>query len=153
IQISNFLVTGALLIAGAIGMRRTLVSGRGWKWAPRMVALYGLGLIGAGIFVADPGRGFPPGTPLTHNPITWHGGMHFVAGGIGFIGLIAACLIFAARFRDLGVNSWALYSLITGIFFLAAFMGIASGASGPMNLIFAAAVVLSFVWLSGVFHR
>jgi hypothetical protein len=153
IQISNFLLTGALLIAGAIGMKRTLVSGRGRKWAPRMIGLYGLGLIGASIFTADPGRGFPPGTPLAHNPITWHGGMHFVAGAVGFTGLIAACLIFAARFRELGEKSWAACSLITGIGFLAAFMGIASGASGPMNLIFAGAVVLSFVWLSAVFHR
>src|SRR5262245_1023505 len=51
IQIANFLVTGLLVIAGALGMRRVLVG------------LYGLGLIGAGISRADPALGFPPGTP------------------------------------------------------------------------------------------
>src|SRR5258708_7196471 len=64
IQISNFVVAGALLIAGAFGVKRTMQSGRGWSWAPRMIGLYGLGLIGAGIFSADPALGFPPGTPL-----------------------------------------------------------------------------------------
>ena len=118
-----------------------------------MLGLYGVGLIGAGFFKADPGRGFPPGTPLTHNPITWHGGMHFLAGTVGFAGLIATCFIFAGCFRALGQTGWAAYSLITGVFFLAAFMGVASGGAGPTILCFAGAVVLSFVWLSGVFAR
>jgi hypothetical membrane protein len=153
IQVANFLITGLLLTAGAIGMRRSLVSGRGRNWAPRMLGLYGVGLIGAGFFRADPGLGFPPGTPLAHNPISWHGEMHFVTGTIGFIGLIASCFIFAARFRILGQSGWAVYSLATGTVFLAAFLAIASGAKGPMTVCFAAAVVLSFVWLSGVFQR
>ena len=153
IQVANFLITGVLLIAGAIGLRNSLFSGRGRKWAPRMLALYGLGLIGAGFFSADPGLGFPPGTPLAHNPISWHGEMHFVSGGLGFTGLIATTFILAARFRDLAQPGWAAYSLITGIVFLAAFFGISSGARAPMNLIFAAAVVLSFVWLSGIFQH
>src|SRR5262245_12603965 len=63
IQILNFLVTGGLLIAGAVGLKRALPSGLGSKWAPLMLGLYGLGLIGAGIFRADPALGFPPGTP------------------------------------------------------------------------------------------
>ena len=151
IQISNFLITGGLLIAGAIGMMKSLVRGVGRTWAPRMVILYGVGLIGAGFFIADPGRGFPPGTPLTHNPITWHGELHFVAGSIGFFGLIASTFIFAVRFRNSGQTGWAVSSITAGIFFLMTFVGIASGVSGPINLLFSAAVVLSFLWLSGIF--
>jgi hypothetical protein len=37
-----------LLLGGAIGVKRTLRAGRGRVWAPRMLGLYGLGLIGAG---------------------------------------------------------------------------------------------------------
>ena len=153
IQISNFLVTGVLLIAGAIGLHRSLTSGRGRTWAPRMLGLYGLGLIGAGIFRADPALGFPPGTPLDHNSMSWHGQMHFVAGGLGFAGLIASCFIFAIRFRIFGRTGWSTYSLITGIVFLAGFMGVASGAKGVAIILFSLAVVLSFAWLSGVFQH
>lgn len=48
IQILKFLVLGALLVAGSIGMKRALQSGVGSKWAPRMLGLYGLGTIAAG---------------------------------------------------------------------------------------------------------
>ena len=153
IQISNFLITGALLIAGAVGLQRSLHSASGRKWAPRMLVLYGVGLICAGVFRADPALGFPPGTPLDHNPMSWHGQMHFVAGAVGFTGLIASCFIFSNRFRALGQTGWSLYSLITGIVFLTAFLGVASGSRGLAILYFSLAVVLSFVWLSGIFRH
>ena len=148
IQILNFLVTGTLLVAGAIGVRRALQPGPGSNWGPRMLGLYGLGLIGAGIFSADPALGFPPGTPLENNPVSWHGMLHFVVGTIGFIGFISACFIFARSFRSLQKPGWAWYSLITGILFLVSFVGIASGSKGPVSLFFAIAVVLGFIWIS-----
>lgn len=153
IQILNFVVTGALLIAGAIGLRRALRSGPGTTWGPRMLGLYGLGLIGAGIFSADPALGFPPGTPMDNNPISSHGLLHFVVGTIGFIGFIATCFIFARRFKSLEQPAWSRYSLVTGILFLAAFIGIASGSKGPVSLCFALAIVFGFVWISTVLAR
>jgi Protein of unknown function (DUF998) len=150
IQILNFLVTGMLLIAGAVGVKRALKSGSGSRWAPRMLGLYGLGLIGAGIFSADPALGFPPGTPLENNPISWHGMLHLIVGTIGFIGFIATCFILARRFRSLQKPVWAWYSLITGILFLVSFVGIASGSKGPVSLFFAIAVVLGFTWISAL---
>jgi len=128
IQIFNFLVTGMLLVLGAVGVKQVLQSGPGSKWGPLMLGLYGLGLVGASIFSADPALGFPPGTPLEGNPISWHGLLHFVAGTIGFSGFIAACFIFARRFKLLRQPGWAWYSLITGILFLVSFVGIASGS-------------------------
>ena len=148
IQILNFLATGMLLIAGAVGVKRALQSGPGSLWAPRMLGLYGLGLVGASIFSADPALGFPLGTPLENNPISWHGLLHFVVGTIGFIGFIAACFIFARRFKSLQNLGWAWYTLITGILFLASFVGIASGSQGPFSVFFAIAVVLGFIWIS-----
>jgi hypothetical protein len=49
-------------------------------------------LLGAGIFYADPGRGFPVGTEATQG-ISRSGLLHFVFGGIGFYALIAACFV------------------------------------------------------------
>ena len=128
IQISNFLLSGLLTIAGAFGLWRALQGGRGGTWGPTLIGIYGLGLIGAGIFVADPALGFPPGTPADARQISGHGLMHFVTGGIGFLALIAACFVFARRFGKQGQRGWAVYSLVTGVLFLAAFFGIASGA-------------------------
>src|SRR5215213_6691517 len=85
IQITNFVMTGLLVIVGALGMKRALAGSRGGTWGPVLVAIYGLGLIGAGIFVADPALGFPPGTPADAHEISGHGILHFVTGGIGFL--------------------------------------------------------------------
>jgi hypothetical membrane protein len=150
IQILNFLITGVLLVAGAVGAGRALQSGQGSVWGPRMLGLYGLGLIGASIFSADPALGFPPGTPLENNPISWHGLLHFIVGTIGFIGFISACFIFARRFKSLQKPGWTWYSMVTGILFLVAFVGIASGSKGPVSLFFAIAVVLGFTWISAL---
>jgi hypothetical protein len=38
-------------------------------WAPRLIAVYGLGLIGAGIFAADPAYGFPIGTAADEHAV------------------------------------------------------------------------------------
>lgn len=159
IQISNFVLSGLLTIAGAVGMRRALQGGRGGTWGPILITVYGLGLIGAGIFVADPALGFPPGTPEDAHSISGNGLMHFVTGGIGFLALIGACFVFARRFRNAGEKGWAIYSLITGVFFFAAFFGIASGSQQGgavlvlVTLAFTAAVVTAWLWISLVATR
>lgn len=161
IQIGNFLVTGLLTVAGAVGMRRALArrGGRGRTWGPLLVGVYGLGLIGAGFFSADPARGFPPGTPPGAATITGHGLLHFISGGVGFLCLIAACFMFARRFASLKRSGWAIYSAITGILYFAAFAGIASGSQQGgtiltlVTLAFTAAVVLGWAWVSAMSAR
>jgi hypothetical protein len=159
IQIANFVMTGLLVIAGALGMKRARAGSRGGTWGPLLVSIYGLGLIGAGIFVADPALGFPPGTPADAHEISGHGILHFVTGGIGFLALIAACFVFARRFRALQQRRWAVYSLLTGLVFFAAFFGIATGAQLGGNVLvvvtlaFTVAVVNTWTWLSALFLR
>ena len=65
IQVANLMVTGLLVIAFALGLRRVQTDGRAGRWAPGLVGLYGLSLVAAGIFRADPVEGFPLGTPTT----------------------------------------------------------------------------------------
>jgi hypothetical protein len=147
IQITNFVVTGLMVVAAAVGLARA-VGG----WAPRLVGLYGVGLIAAGALRADPMLGFPVGTsegPLTS--ISWHGMGHLVAGSIGFAGLIAACLVFGRRFSRQGERGWAVFSRVTGGVFFATFAGIASGSANTMiTLAFVGAVVLAWCWLTAV---
>jgi hypothetical protein len=41
---ANFLVTGSMTIACAVGVRRSLHPGPGARWAPRLIGAYGAGL-------------------------------------------------------------------------------------------------------------
>jgi hypothetical membrane protein len=150
VQIATFVVSGLLTIACAVGMWRVLHPGRGGTWGPLLVGAYGAGLIAAGVFVADPADGFPPGTPPgPADQVSWHGAVHFVVAAIAFLALIAACLVFARRFAGLGQRGWAAYCVATGVIFLAAFAGIASGSGAPpLNVAFAVAVLLGWTWVS-----
>lgn len=155
IQVANFGLSGLLVIFGAIGIRRVLHPGRAGTWGPLLLGVYGLSLIGAGIFVADPMDGFPVGTPPGPPVIiTQHGMLHFVTGGIGFFALIAACLVFARRFFKGGERGWALWSAATGVGFFAGFAWIGSGSKAPaVILTFTAVVVLAWVWLSALMAK
>ena len=156
IHISLLILTGLLTIAGAVGMRRVLRGGRGGTWGPLLLGIYGLGLIGAGFFTADPALGFPPGTPADAHAISWHGLLHFICGGIGFLGLIAACFVFARRFAAQRQRGWVAYSVATGVIYLAAFAGIAVGSNSVgvittiVILAFSVAVVLGWAWVSAI---
>jgi hypothetical membrane protein len=152
IHITNLVATGLLTVALAVGLRRALHPGQGATWAPRLLAVYGASLVAAGVFRADPALGFPPGTPQDAAEVSWHGILHFVSGGIGFACLIAACMVLASRFAAEGRQGWARFSRVTGVVFLAAFVGIGSGSAGGAwtNLAFTAAVVLAWSWVSAL---
>ncbi len=155
IQIANFLVTGLMVLACSYGLKRVLGSGPGRTWGPLLLGIYGLGLIGAGFFSADPALGFPPGTPPgSPHTVSTHGLLHFVCGGVGFLGLIASCMVFARRFASFKETGWAWYSALTGLIFFAAFFGIASGSSkASIILAFYAAVVLAWSWITAIAAR
>jgi len=147
IQIANFLVAGLMTVAGAVGLRRAMEPGRARTWAPALIAGYGIGQVAAGVFRADPAQGFPAATPETVT-ISWHGALHFAAGGIGFLCLIAACFVLGGRLARDGRRGLARFSRMTGVLFFAAFAGIASGSHGPTTLAFVAAVAVVCAWLT-----
>ena len=154
IQAANFIVTGLLVVAGALGIRRTLQRRPGGIALPLLLGLCGLGLIGAGLFRADPAFGFPPGTPATAHAISGHGLLHIVCGGLGFLAVIAACLVTARRTAARGHRSWALWSAATGVIFFAAFAGIATDSDqSAIVLAFYGAVMVAWTWLSALSAR
>jgi hypothetical membrane protein len=143
-------LTGLMVIAAAVGIGRELRSQSERSTAAWFLGGFGVGMIGAGLFPADPAQGFPPGSPAGQTAdISWHGLLHLATGGLGFISLVIACLLIAARFRRLHQTRWFVFSLVTGLFYLAAFVGIASGGatSSVVVLAFTAAVLLAFLWL------
>jgi Protein of unknown function (DUF998) len=153
IQAVNLIMTGAMTIAGAIGVRRALGrSADAGLWAPRLLTGYGVALIGAGFFRADPANGFPPGSSTSaSNQLSWHATLHVLSGSIGFGCLIALCFVVGRSYARRGHHRAAVASRGVGVVFAFAFAGIATGVtSAAINLGFTAAVVASYVWLTAV---
>lgn len=123
-QIANSVVTGILFVAFASGLGERLPQGRGATWGPRLIGLAGIGLILAGIFVADPALGYPPGTPSGISESTSdHGAIHELAALLVFGGLAAAAIVFSRRFAAQPERSaMRNYSLATAVLLLGFFI-------------------------------
>lgn len=107
VQIANFVVTGVLLAAAAIGIRRAMGQAVGATWGPRLVAGFGIGMVLAGLFVADPADGFPLGTPAGPAKISWHGALHGLGFAVAMLSWVSACLVLARSFVARGERAWA----------------------------------------------
>ncbi|HEX6477238.1 MAG TPA: DUF998 domain-containing protein [Ktedonobacteraceae bacterium] len=148
IQITNYLVTGALLLAFAIGLRRVLRTGRGSIWGPILLGLYGLSFIGAGIFVTDPVLGYPPGASSTP---TVHGILHDLFGQLQFISLSVACFVLARRdAADRASRGWTWYSVATGLLVAASdvFFFLTFALGGPAGLIERIGIIGGGSWIA-----
>ena len=146
IQIANFVLCGLLYLASAFGMRSALRSGRAAVWGPRLIGAFGVALVAGGVLVADPGLGFPPGTPEgIPATMSWHGMLHAVAPVVGFLALSLACFVFARRSFGRAERGWAVFSIGTGV--VIQVLGAIPNAN--MNFIpLWAAMVLGFGWAS-----
>ena len=142
------------MIVASIGIRRTVPSRSYARWIAALVGLFGLGMIGAGIFSADPAYGFPPGTPPGKAiTTTVHGDLHLVFGSLGFIGLIAATFVTASCLQRNGDPRRARLSIAAGIIFLLSDLSgvvLASHHEVAYNLTLTAGIVIGFAWLSWI---
>src|SRR6476646_1770305 len=101
IQVANFVLTGVMVLAFAVGLSRALAGergGRGGRAAAALSGLFGACLVAAGVLRADPALGFPVGTPEGIGTVTAHGVGHFVAAGIGFVALAVSCFVLGRHF-------------------------------------------------------
>jgi hypothetical membrane protein len=150
VQSANLALTGLMVVAAALGYRRALHGRIGQRWAPRLLVTYGVGLFGAGIFRADPMAGFPTGTPQGP-PVefTVHGLLHVAFAGVGFLAMVLAAFVMARQYGGEGRRGRAVFSVVTGVGFIAGFAAISSGSSSAsVVLMFTAAVLLVCGWLT-----
>jgi hypothetical protein len=132
VQTLNFLTAGALMVAFAGGLWRTLArSGRVAKAGSILFAVFGASLVGAGLFSADPGGGYPPGVGASSSTA---GALHDVATLIIFASLIAACALLARSFLVAGDRRWAWYSAAAALFTFAGFVLMVYAFSGRNDL-------------------
>ncbi|REE97461.1 DUF998 domain-containing protein [Thermomonospora umbrina] len=141
IQMVNFVVTGALFVLAAVGLRRTVTEGPGRTWLPRLVGVFGVGLVAAGLFVADPANGYPVGAA---EGTTWHGVLHGVAAMASGLALVAATLVAARRSVAQGRKGLAALHVAIGLVYL----GLPAGDPDRMGLLFAVASLIAWSWVS-----
>ncbi|QKV73346.1 DUF998 domain-containing protein [Amycolatopsis sp. Hca4] len=144
VQITNFVVAGVLVLIGAPGFGGAV---------SRLLAVYGAGMIAAGLLPPDAGDGFPAGTPAgPPSALSWHGYGHLAAGSVSFLALMAACYVLGRRFARAGNRRDAAFSVLAGTaLLLGNAWAMSGGRAGSLTL--AAGVITAMLWISAVAVR
>ena len=156
IQTANFLLCGVLSVglAWGLGMRPD-PSHPLPRLGRVLIALFGLGLIGAAVFPAGPGGGYPPGVRGSASDVT----AHDVATLVVFVSLTLAALVAARTGLRAGDRRWASASAVAGVLVIVGFaLMIASFSSrnelSPIGgLIQRLTVVVGWGWLMALALR
>jgi len=150
-MVANFIASGALLIAFAIGLQRI-----GYGWAAILVGVVGAGTVTAGPFAADPGLGYPPGAPDGVPSAMSPGSVvHYTAGFVASFANVAAAVMIARRFgRDPRSAGWARgVGLTSALIFVLYVATVVAGNDGPSLEAVAGAIqrvwiLVGFGWLA-----
>lgn len=144
IQVFNFVVLGVLIVGLAASVPvPSQIAGRP---GTILLALFGVGLIVAGIFVTDVGRG----------ALTVHGAVHQFASFVAFNSLIATIFVTAWHARRLDrERPWMVYSLVSGLAVMIALAGFgySMAMSGPAGLFERIAGTVGLAWVSVLAFR
>jgi hypothetical protein len=128
-QTVNFLVTGALLFAFAVG----LWLDRGWgKAFPILMGIVAVGFFGAGLFVTDPVTPYPPGSSIPDSPTTL-GWLHDLFSLGVFFGLPAAMARAGRRLGRSRHIGWRVCGIVSAILFLVFFLLASAGFTGEKD--------------------
>lgn len=145
IQTATFIVTGVMVIAAAMGLARVLQPHKATSW---LLGVFGLSMVVAAAFRADPMDGFPPGTPEgMPTSISTRGMIHFIAGALGFTFLGVSGLVAARALSRRQASGLSKLSLASGIAVLLGFFGGPALSSNPVIGIWVG-VVVGWAWLA-----
>ncbi len=146
-QNANFVVNGLLIVGFALALRRALGSWPG----PALVAIFGIGIVGSGLFPCD--------LSCSDNSVADQ--LHNVFPSFGFLAIIVAFFVLSRHFR--GDSRWAGYSLFTlatGVVALAFFVLYGLAVSGVVSSLTAQAGLLqrlfagtAFIWILATARR
>ena len=158
-QRANFVLTGLLYGAGAVGLAQAPRQAVGSRACPELVAAAALGLIGSGVFVTDPVSGYPPSTSDASVPPGRAAALHHICGVPIFLGIPVAALLSAdsfARRRELG---WGIYSAATAaVMATTSILASSAFAQNPKlvasgGLLQRTAICAGFGWLKAISIR
>ena len=156
IQVTNFIISGSLIFLFALGMRRAVRNSEKMLWAPRLIALVGMGLIGAGICTSDPIYGYPMNLPMKLAQFTIQGHLHDFFSIFVFMCQPLTCFKFGRLFASRHKKGWATYCYANGIAMLIIF--ILAGAAfkqTPVILEWAGlfqrlCIILGGIWMTSI---
>ena len=147
VQTANFVVSGLMVVAAAVGFARVLgPTSRAVTW---FLGAFGVSMLAAAILRADPVDGFPIGTPLgMPTSISPMGMGHFIAGMTGFVSLAISCFLAARAMSRRNAKGMARFSLFSGLGIVLGFFGgfIPGVSLGTAGIWFS--VVLGWIWLA-----
>ena len=133
------------MVACAVGMRRVLHPGPGGAWGPLLVGAFGVGLVIAGVFVVDPGAGFPPGAPAgAPERLSWHGILHEVGSGWSTSPCSSAVWCSCAGSPRAGSGAWVVACVATVVAVLV-LVSWPDPDGLSVRLVLAAAILFGFV--------
>ncbi|MEU7869007.1 DUF998 domain-containing protein [Dactylosporangium sp. NPDC049140] len=136
VQTVNFVVAGLLCLVFAVGLRRALRPGPGAVAAPLLLAVWAVGLLGAGAFTTDPVSGYPAGTPPVPDPPTWPGRLHDLAFSLpGFVAFAGAMLVLAYAYARRRSPLRAAYSALSAVAFVTLFVLATAGFGQSPHLV------------------
>lgn len=145
IQVATFVVAGTCCLALAAGIRRTVTEGVGRRALPLSIAVFGAGLILAGLFPTDPVNGFPAGAPdRSVAPVTWVGIVHGTANVLAFTALAVAAIVVTVRCAR---RRAALPATLSGVTALVLLLPM---SSEYMSVQLALTGLLAFAWTTGL---
>ncbi len=155
----NFVITGGLYLAGAVGLWRSRHQ-PGYRTAagPILVSTVGLGLLGAGTFATDPINNYPPGavTPQTQ---TRTGRAHDLCSTPVFLCLPTAAFVYAHASARAGQHDRMVGSISAAAVQLVTFGVAGAGFSGRPALVSTGGIfqrislIAGFGWLSTLCAR
>ncbi len=115
VQRTSFIATGVLMLACSRGLGRLPADHpAASRWGARLLGLYAIGLVGAGVFVTDPVEYGAPeaGTPMEPSR---RGMLHGLFSLQVFAALGMAALTYGLRFARTGKPTGAVISALTGV--------------------------------------
>jgi hypothetical protein len=112
INVANFIVFGVLMTAFAAGVTTVIRTGPAAPAGPILLGVSGIGLMAAGLFVADAASG----------AATTHGSLHIAASVLFLAAMTAACFVFGGHYKLVPNGArFAMYCRVTGVAFAVLF--------------------------------
>jgi hypothetical protein len=147
---SNMLLVGVLTVLFAVGAAQVLRGGRGAKWGPGLLGLFGVAYVIGGALTADPAAGFPPGAAEMVQT-SWQGAVQNASRGASTVLLIATSVVFARHFFATGRRGWAWFHLLYGAAVPVVFAALIAVNSAVGDYPYASAVlflVMPWIWVT-----
>jgi hypothetical protein len=112
INVANFIVFGVLMMAFAAGVRMVIRTGPAAPAGPILLGISGIGMMAAGLFVAD----------AASSAVTTHGSLHIAASVLFLAAMTAGCFVFASHYQLMPNGArFARYCRMTGVAFAVLF--------------------------------